>query len=229
MPDKSGEGPSPQVKRNSRFLVTKLPVPEKTANGEKSHGTRDDMKARTSGSGVLMQSSEHCVDSAREEDSSVDLIKRSSVINNKNRPFRGMQYGDEDTHMHEKNDESRPDTNWSDTGIKLQLEGDIKEIQKAQHLASDVPEEKAVASSPDNRFLKFDIEIGRGSFKTVYKGLDTELGVAVAWCELQVCIGFCVCVYINFYLKSVRKMSAEEVQRHDKSCTPSIIQASPRR
>ena len=47
-------------------------------------------------------------------------------------------------------------------------------------------EERAVAYSPDNRFLKYDIEIGRGSFKTVYKGLDTETGVAIAWCELQV-------------------------------------------
>lgn len=47
-------------------------------------------------------------------------------------------------------------------------------------------EEKAVGVSPDGRFLKFDIEVGRGSFKTVYKGLDTETGVAVAWCELQV-------------------------------------------
>ena len=47
-------------------------------------------------------------------------------------------------------------------------------------------EEKAVGISPDGRFLKFDIEVGRGSFKTVYKGLDTETGVAVAWCELQV-------------------------------------------
>ncbi|XP_065067091.1 serine/threonine-protein kinase Wnk-like [Rhopilema esculentum] len=46
-------------------------------------------------------------------------------------------------------------------------------------------EEKAVDSSPDGRFLKFAEEIGRGSFKTVYKGLDTETGVAVAWCELQ--------------------------------------------
>ncbi|GIY73325.1 hypothetical protein CDAR_531001 [Caerostris darwini] len=45
--------------------------------------------------------------------------------------------------------------------------------------------EKAQATSPDGRFLKFEEEIGRGSFKTVYKGLDTLTGVAVAWCELQ--------------------------------------------
>ncbi|KAK7919269.1 hypothetical protein WMY93_010553 [Mugilogobius chulae] len=46
-------------------------------------------------------------------------------------------------------------------------------------------ETKAVATSPDGRYLKFNIEIGRGSFKSVYKGLDTETTVEVAWCELQ--------------------------------------------
>lgn len=50
----------------------------------------------------------------------------------------------------------------------------------------DDDEEKAIAISPDERFLKFEEEIGRGSFKTVFRGLDTQTGVAVAWCELQV-------------------------------------------
>lgn len=49
------------------------------------------------------------------------------------------------------------------------------------------PGMKAVSTSPGGRFLKFDIELGRGSFKTVYKGLDTDTWVEVAWCELQVC------------------------------------------
>lgn len=44
---------------------------------------------------------------------------------------------------------------------------------------------KPVAVSPCGRFFKYDEEVGRGSFKTVYKGLDTQTGVAVAWCELQ--------------------------------------------
>ncbi|KAJ8394783.1 hypothetical protein AAFF_G00041380 [Aldrovandia affinis] len=61
-----------------------------------------------------------------------------------------------------------------------------KHVGKA---ASDENEEeaemKAVSTSPGGRFLKFDIELGRGSFKTVYKGLDTETWVEVAWCELQ--------------------------------------------
>ncbi|XP_066196355.1 serine/threonine-protein kinase WNK3, partial [Sylvia atricapilla] len=44
---------------------------------------------------------------------------------------------------------------------------------------------KAVATSPGGRFLKFDIELGRGAFKTVFKGFDTDTWVEVAWCELQ--------------------------------------------
>ncbi|XP_053212676.1 serine/threonine-protein kinase WNK3-like [Panonychus citri] len=48
----------------------------------------------------------------------------------------------------------------------------------------------AAESSPDGRFLKFE-QIGRGSFKTVYKGLDTQTGAAVAWCELQESLSKC--------------------------------------
>lgn len=57
---------------------------------------------------------------------------------------------------------------------------------KVQAVEEDEDEEKAIGISPDGRFLKFEEEIGRGSFKTVYRGLDTQTGVAVAWCELQV-------------------------------------------
>lgn len=53
-------------------------------------------------------------------------------------------------------------------------------------------EEKPVAMSADKRFIKYDLELGRGSFKTVYKGVDTETGIPVAWCELQV-------IYIFMY------------------------------
>ncbi|NXM20320.1 WNK1 kinase, partial [Ploceus nigricollis] len=59
------------------------------------------------------------------------------------------------------------------------------EERRAQQEDIEEVETKAVGISPDGRFLKFDIEIGRGSFKTVYKGLDTETTVEVAWCELQ--------------------------------------------
>ncbi|XP_062842851.1 serine/threonine-protein kinase WNK2 isoform X2 [Trichomycterus rosablanca] len=64
------------------------------------------------------------------------------------------------------------------------------EQEKKQEDEDDDEEEeeagmKAVCTSPSGRFLKFDVELGRGSFKTVFKGLDTETWVEVAWCELQ--------------------------------------------
>ncbi|KAM9751060.1 serine/threonine-protein kinase WNK2 isoform 4-T4 [Menidia menidia] len=58
-------------------------------------------------------------------------------------------------------------------------------LKAASEENEEEAEMKAVSTSPGGRFLKFDIELGRGSFKTVYKGLDTETWVEVAWCELQ--------------------------------------------
>ncbi|XP_049441191.1 serine/threonine-protein kinase WNK2 isoform X8 [Epinephelus fuscoguttatus] len=79
-----------------------------------------------------------------------------------------------------------------------EVKGDKREAEpKVEVTPSDVtgkagsdeneeePGMKAVSTSPGGRFLKFDIELGRGSFKTVYKGLDTDTWVEVAWCELQ--------------------------------------------
>ncbi|XP_031424218.1 serine/threonine-protein kinase WNK2 isoform X3 [Clupea harengus] len=64
-----------------------------------------------------------------------------------------------------------------------------EQLKSPGKAGSDENEEEAemnaVSTSPGGRFLKFDIELGRGSFKTVYKGLDTETWVEVAWCELQ--------------------------------------------
>ncbi|XP_075691353.1 serine/threonine-protein kinase WNK3 isoform X2 [Rhinoderma darwinii] len=57
--------------------------------------------------------------------------------------------------------------------------------EKTEKEIEEEAEMKAVATSPGGRFLKFDIELGRGAFKTVFKGLDTETWVEVAWCELQ--------------------------------------------
>jgi len=61
----------------------------------------------------------------------------------------------------------------------------------------DDEEERQIGTSPNGRFLKFDKNIGRGSFKTVFKGLDTETGVHVAWCELQV--SGCCTLFLHRY------------------------------
>ena len=77
---------------------------------------------------------------------------------------------------------------------KREIDDDKRENDEKK----DEVEEKAVAQSENGRFFKFDIEIGRGSFKTVYKGLDTDTGVAVAWCELQV--GLLSCLILVIYI-----------------------------
>ncbi|XP_022235602.1 uncharacterized protein LOC111083390 [Limulus polyphemus] len=63
-------------------------------------------------------------------------------------------------------------------------------VRRHDSAVESAPEEDeavtANGTSPDGRFLKFEEEVGRGSFKTVYKGLDTATGVSVAWCELRV-------------------------------------------
>lgn len=60
------------------------------------------------------------------------------------------------------------------------------EKQKKEKKEADESEDEPVCVSPCGRFFKYDKEVGRGSFKTVYRGLDTQTGVAVAWCELLV-------------------------------------------
>lgn len=72
------------------------------------------------------------------------------------------------------------------------LEDKDEDCATDQNKARDDEKEETVAVSPNGRFLKFDVNIGRGSFKTVFKGLDTETGVHVAWCELEVnCSMYC--------------------------------------
>ena len=53
----------------------------------------------------------------------------------------------------------------------------VDEIEEVQVLAKD--------QSTYERYEKFDEEIGRDSFKTIFKGLDRKTEVAVAWCQLQ--------------------------------------------
>ncbi|OQV25051.1 Serine/threonine-protein kinase WNK1 [Hypsibius exemplaris] len=81
--------------------------------------------------------------------------------------------------------------------IKTGTEEDINRIYLVENLVSQTRnaqdyreeektevDEKVIDSSPTGRFVKLNVEIGRGSFKTVYKGRDSETGATVAWCEL---------------------------------------------
>lgn len=84
------------------------------------------------------------------------------------------------------------------------------EMDRSQETIED---EKPIDESPDKRFLKYDTEIGHGSFKTVYKGLDTESGVPVAWCEL----------HDRKFNKSERQRFIEEAEMLKKLQHPNIV------
>lgn len=94
----------------------------------------------------------------------------------------------------EEKERTDPKTDSTD-GVKTNIKAASEENEEEAEM-------KAVATSPGGRFLKFDIEIGRGSFKTVYKGLDTDTWVEVAWCELQVRSCFMQRYCGTFYLNS---------------------------
>ncbi|XP_044847090.1 serine/threonine-protein kinase WNK1 isoform X3 [Mauremys mutica] len=82
-------------------------------------------------------------------------------------------------------EEAAPVPHTNTAGSAATASRELQEGRNRQQEDIEELETKAVGFSLDGRFLKFDIEIGRGSFKTVYKGLDTETTVEVAWCELQ--------------------------------------------
>lgn len=45
--------------------------------------------------------------------------------------------------------------------------------------------EGIVEVSPDGRFIRYDEVLGRGAFKTVYKGCDQENGTEIAWYQIN--------------------------------------------
>ncbi|KAJ8916071.1 hypothetical protein NQ315_010939, partial [Exocentrus adspersus] len=83
----------------------------------------------------------------------------------------------DELHRNDENAENNPDMVEQAVVVNLNLTKEGKD--------EDDDVYRPIAVSPDGRFFKYEEEIGRGSFKTVYRGLDTQTGVAVAWCELQ--------------------------------------------
>ncbi|XP_055689990.1 serine/threonine-protein kinase WNK3-like isoform X4 [Lutzomyia longipalpis] len=57
-------------------------------------------------------------------------------------------------------------------------------VEQQKKETKELDKDLGVNISPCKRFFKLNEEIGRGSFKTVFRGWDTHTGVDVAWCEL---------------------------------------------
>ena len=160
------------VKENGKAELAK--VPESSSSGVDTNLNRQ----TNSSSSKTMGNAQ--IDSATKTDSTEDADSKPKVERTASQ--------ESNTHSREPSAEHVSITK-SDSieGYRPEIkkEGEEKDGEKGDE-KGDEKEEKAVKNSPDGRFLKFDTEIGRGSFKTVYKGLDTETGVQVAWCELQV-------------------------------------------
>ncbi|XP_038553055.1 serine/threonine-protein kinase WNK2 isoform X6 [Micropterus salmoides] len=124
----------------------------------------------------------------------IDL--RTIVDRSRTRVLQGARLGLQETSSRESQVELKDsatesasaDEDKGDRGVRETI-AEVVPSDVTGKAGSDENEEepgmKAVSTSPGGRFLKFDIELGRGSFKTVYKGLDTDTWVEVAWCELQ--------------------------------------------
>nr|XP_043879378.1 serine/threonine-protein kinase WNK2 isoform X2 [Solea senegalensis] len=122
---------------------------------------------------------------------------RTIVDRSRTRVLNGSRLGLQETSSTESQAELKESATESVSADEEKAEGSETERKAEVVVAADVtgkagsdeneeePGMKAVSTSPGGRFLKFDIELGRGSFKTVYKGLDTDTWVEVAWCELQ--------------------------------------------
>jgi hypothetical protein len=125
-----------------------------------------------------------------------DKVKKQVTINedNKDNVAEAVRHSDDAKVDGSSDKESSPLQDTEDKAAEDKKLGDevsekkedVPEKLVEEVIEKEEPDERAVAVSPNSTFLKFDLEIGRGSFKTVFKGLDTETGVAVAWCELQV-------------------------------------------
>lgn len=84
---------------------------------------------------------------------------------------------------HNGEEEEEEDGEVSDNnGDRRRTVGDAQHNNNADDNVSDADD--PIGMSPCKRFFKYDTEVGYGSFKTVFRGLDTHTGVAVAWCEL---------------------------------------------
>lgn len=75
----------------------------------------------------------------------------------------------------------------------------VKFEEQRKQQKKDDDEDEPIGMSPCGRFFKYDKEVGCGSFKTVFRGLDTQTGVAVAWCELLVSFSASICVSFVCY------------------------------
>lgn len=58
---------------------------------------------------------------------------------------------------------------------------DVDEDEEEEEEEEDEEQEKVAEISPKGRFKRFYTELGRGAYKVVYKGIDHDKGLEIAW------------------------------------------------
>ena len=70
-------------------------------------------------------------------------------------------------------------------GVARAMTPDVKPISSGLEFSDLGNHDNEIAEeSEDKRFVRYKEQIGRGAFKTVYKGYDADEGVEVAWNKL---------------------------------------------
>eukprot|EP00878_Enallax_costatus_P019824 GHUV01020928.1.p1 GENE.GHUV01020928.1~~GHUV01020928.1.p1 ORF type:complete len:133 (+),score=38.03 GHUV01020928.1:369-767(+) len=64
--------------------------------------------------------------------------------------------------------------------------GDISSSRAAPDTPDVEPEVRAVETDPTRRYTRYDVVLGRGAFKTVFKAFDEAEGIEVAWNQVKV-------------------------------------------
>ena len=108
----------------------------------------------------------------KEEDSNVEVVEEIRKQGRFNIGIKVVKVKDDiesevgsDEDMDEDMDKKEEDEEEEEEDEELAAEKNKKKKKEDEE-----EEPKAIDTSPDGRYLKFEEEIGRGSFKTVFKG-----------------------------------------------------------
>ncbi|KAH9512483.1 Serine/threonine-protein kinase wnk3 [Bulinus truncatus] len=221
--DSNSSGKPIKKNHNSRSPRRKVDTPKRTMQNNKSdlqaETSKDTSRVNASTEVLPPASVGNSVDCKINNDPSqtnhavnnqpdtLSVIKENSV---KSKGEAAIETKVETVNAHEEDDTDKPKRTTSVTSAVIKSETDSDHELKSRKKDDDIKQSRM---SPDHRFMKLDEEVGRGSFKTVHKGLEIDTGVHVAWCELQ----------DKRWSKSDRKRFKEEAEMLKELQHPNIL------
>ncbi|XP_055883694.1 serine/threonine-protein kinase WNK1-like isoform X5 [Biomphalaria glabrata] len=217
--DSNSSGKSIKKNHNSRSPRRKVDTPKRTMQNNKS-----DLQAETSKDTSHVHVTEALPSVEKNVDSKLNNAHPQTIPTVNNQPDPNAVIKENpvknkgenaieakvDSVQDEEDDTDKPKRTTSVTSAVAKNEADQEHDLKNRKKDDDIKQSRM---SPDHRFMKLDEEVGRGSFKTVHKGLEIDTGVHVAWCELQ----------DKRWSKSDRKRFKEEAEMLKELQHPNIL------